>query len=66
MDITQSLALARRLVEAVAEGRLEAAKVKDMTDDELAAYDTLAYQALVDAQTANDRLAGEPESPSLR
>lgn len=59
MDIINALALARRLMEAVAEGRLEASKVKDMTDDELAAYDTLAYQALLGAQAENERLVGE-------
>jgi hypothetical protein len=58
MDITQALSLARRIAEAIAEGRVEAAKVATMTDEELATYDTAAYQALLDAQAANEKLVG--------
>lgn len=59
MDILQALALVRRLAEAIADGRIEAGAVKDMTDEDLATFDTEAYQALVDAQAENESLAGD-------
>lgn len=55
-DIIKSLALARRLLEAAAEGRLDLNGVKDMSDEELATYDTEAYKELTDAIAENDRL----------
>lgn len=63
MDILKALALVRRMAEAIAEGRLEAAAVKDMTDDQLATFDTEAYQALMDAQAENERRANETPAP---
>ena len=59
-DINKIFAFARRIAEAIAEGRVEAAAVKDMTDEELAEFDTEAYQALRDAQAENEEL-GKPE-----
>lgn len=59
MDWLKAFAFARRIAEAIAEGRVEAAAVKNMTDDELAEFDTEAYQALVDVQAENERLAAE-------
>ena len=55
--VVNIFSLARRIAEAIAEGRLEAAAVKDLTDEQLAEFDTAAYQALKDAQEANERLA---------
>ena len=55
--VVNIFSLARRIAEAIAEGRLEAAAVKDLTDEQLAEFDTAAYQALKDAQAANERLA---------
>lgn len=57
MEIVKVLAFARRLLEAVADGRLELSKIKGITDEELVTYDAAAYQALVDAQAENERLA---------
>lgn len=51
------LAFGRRIAEAIAEGRVEAKAVKDMTDEQLAEFDTSAYQALVNAQADNEQLA---------
>ena len=55
--VVNIFSLARRIAEAIAEGRLEAAAVKGLTDEQLAEFDTAAYQALKDAQAANERLA---------
>jgi hypothetical protein len=63
MDWLKALAFARRIAAEIAEGRLEASAVKDMTDEQLAEFDTAAYQALVDAQAENERLAGEAPIP---
>lgn len=60
MDILKTLAFARRIAEAIAEGRIEASTVKNMTDEQLVEFDTEAYQALKDAQAENERLAGSP------
>lgn len=64
MDWLKALAFARRIAAEIAEGRLEASAVKTMTDEELATFDTEAYQALVEAQAENERLANETPSPS--
>lgn len=56
-DLIKIFNLARRVAEAIADGRLEASAVKDMSDEQLAEYDTEAYQALKDAQAENERLA---------
>lgn len=61
MDWLKAFEFARRIAEAIADGRLEAKAVKTMTDDELAEFDTEAYQALKDAQAENERLASTPE-----
>ena len=60
-ELLNIFSLARRIAEAIAEGRLEAAAVKDMTDEQLAEFDTEAYQALVDAQNENERMANSKE-----
>lgn len=59
--VVNIFSLARRIAEAIAEGRLEAEAVKDLTDEQLAEYDTAAYQALKDAQKANEDLANGEE-----
>lgn len=59
LDLLKIFSLARRVAEAISDGRLEAAAVKDMTDEQLAEFDTEAYQALKDAQAENERLASE-------
>ena len=55
-DINKIFSLARRIAEAIAEGRIEASAIKDMTDDQLAEFDTEAYQTLLDAQKHNEEL----------
>lgn len=51
--------LARKIAEAIAEGRLEAKNVPDMTDEKLAEFDKEAYQDLLDAQAENERLVAD-------
>lgn len=58
MDWIKAIAFARRVAEAIADGRIQAAAVKDMTDEQLAEFDAEAFQALNDAQARNERLAG--------
>lgn len=58
-DLDKVFSFARRIAEAIAEGRAEASAVATMTDDELAEFDTEAYQALLDAQARNEDLAGD-------
>ena len=52
-------AFGRRIAEAIADGRLEASRVEDMTDEQLAEFDSEVYQALLDAQAENEALANE-------
>jgi hypothetical protein len=61
MDWLKAFEFARRIAEAIADGRVEASAIKDMTDEQLAEFDTEAYQALVDAQQRNEDLA-KPET----
>lgn len=56
-DLIQVFAFARRIAEAIAEGRLEASAVPQMTDEQLAEYDAEVYQGLVAAQERNEDLA---------
>lgn len=58
-DITKIFALARRVAEAIAEGRVEASAIKDMTDEQLAEYDTEVYAALLEAQQRNEALIAD-------
>lgn len=57
MDWLKAIAFARAIAEAIADGRIEAAEVKNMTDEQLATFDTEAYQGLVAAQAENEELA---------
>lgn len=59
MDWLRAIAFARRLIEEVAEGRLELVDIKNMTDEELAAFDGEAFQGLQDAQNRNEQLAAD-------
>lgn len=64
MDWLKTFAFARRIAEAIAEGRLEAPAVKNMTDEQLAEFDSEAFTALQEAQAENERLASEtPPEP---
>lgn len=54
------LAFGRRIAEEIAEGRVEASAIKDMTDEQLSEFDAEVFQGLQDALAENKRLASEP------
>lgn len=58
-DLSKMFAFARRIASEIAEGRVEASAIKDMTDEQLAEFDTEMFQALKDAQDRNEALANE-------
>lgn len=60
--VSDILAIIRRYAEAIAAGRLEAAQIKGMTDEELAAFDDALNAKMKDEQAKNRELeAGNGE-----
>lgn len=57
MDINEVIAIVRRYATAIAEGRIEAKKIKNMPDEELALFDNQLWNALKDAQEKAEKLA---------
>jgi len=63
MDLLKVFAFARRIAEAIADGRVDASAIKDMSDEQLAEFDTEAYQALTEAQAKNEQIVASSSVP---
>jgi hypothetical protein len=63
MDVVKVLALIRRYAVAIAEGRIEARKIKSMTDAELASYDDDLFAELDAKQKEAEQLAERNTEP---
>ena len=62
MDLEKVFALVRRLGEAVVDGRLEAKKIKTMSDADLAAFDADLFTALQAKQRESEMLGHEGDT----
>lgn len=62
MGIEEVFAIVRRLADAVVEGRLEARQIKNMSDEELAAFDDDLFAALQTKQAESERLGHEGDT----
>lgn len=62
-DIFRGFEIARRVAEAIAAGRIEAAAVGDMTDEQLAEFDKDVYAEYLASQKEREDLLAEPTPP---
>jgi hypothetical protein len=60
-DLLNALAMVRRYITAIAEGRIEGKAVAAMTDDQLIEFDAVMRGELEAAQAEAEGAAGSPE-----
>lgn len=60
-DVFRGFELVRRIAEAIADGRVEAAQVSTMTDEQLAEFDTEVYQRYLEVQKEREALLNDVE-----
>ena len=60
-DVFRGFELVRRVAEAIADGRVDAAQVSAMTDEQLAEFDTEMYARYLEVQKEREALLSDVE-----